>query len=190
MDAVRSTRYAIDARDRLVAVDAQWDAFAQENGAPGLDRSHVLGHELWEFISDPNTVTLYKMLLARVRENDTAVILPLRCDSPDRRRYMRLVIAPLHRGSARFDAVLEREEPREVVSLLDARARRSDANLAICGWCKRIRVGEEEWLEVEDAVVRMDLFGRPEVPNLSHCMCPDCERIVNSIAEEAGEAEA
>lgn len=190
MDAVRSTRYAIDARDRLVAVDEQWDAFARANGAPELERRHVLGRELWEFISDPNTVTLYKMLLARVRENDTAVILPLRCDAPDRRRYMRLVIAPLHRGSAQFDAVLEREEAREEVPLLDAKAPHSDAHLGICGWCKRVRVGEDEWLEVEDAVVRMDLFRRPEVPQLYHCICPDCERTLNRIAEEAGETDA
>lgn len=190
MDAVRSTRYAVDATDRLVALDEQWDAFAQANGAPRLERSQVLGRSLWDFISDPHTVALYKMLLARVRENDTAIILPLRCDSPDRRRYMRLVIAPLHRGSARFDAILEREEARPRVALLDPAARRSGDVLVICSWCKRVRTAPDEWLEVEDAVVRMNLFEAAAVPQLSHGICPECERIVNDIAEEEGGAEA
>ncbi len=43
----------------------------------------------------------------------------------------------------------------------------------MCGWCDRFLVGEE-WLEVEQAVARLGLFQRAEMPAISHDICPDC----------------
>ncbi len=67
-------------------------------------------------------------------------------------------------------------EDRDYASLLDVNAPRSDALLAICSWGKRIELPEDGWTEVEPGVRKLDLFGDAPVPQLSHGVCPDCEK--------------
>jgi hypothetical protein len=184
----RSTRYVIDADDRIRSVDAGWTDFARENAAPELSGPGVIGRPLFDSIADAGTREIYRSLLQRVREQDTPVLLPFRCDAPDRRRYMRLVITPLYAGQVQFDAVLEREEPRPPVGLLDVAASRADSFVRACGWCKRIDAGRDDWVEAEDAVVRLDLFGAAAFPQITHGICPHCERSLFEEPPTTGDA--
>lgn len=180
------TRYTIDASDLLASADPRWDAFARAGRAPWLERERVLGRSLWEFISDGETRHLYEIMLARVRANLAPIALPFRCDAPDRRRLMRLVIAPLARGSLQFDTMLEREEPRPRLALLDTEVPRSQDLLVVCSWCKRLQVPVGEWQEAEDAIARLGLFSAPRLPLLSHGICPACERSYFATAHGDG----
>ncbi len=47
----------------------------------------------------------------------------------------------------------------------------------MCGWCDRFEV-DGEWVEVEEAARRLELFNRPELPALSHGICPDCNELL------------
>jgi hypothetical protein len=47
----------------------------------------------------------------------------------------------------------------------------------MCGWCDRFEV-EGEWVEVEEAARRLELFDRPELPALNHGICPDCSEML------------
>jgi hypothetical protein len=184
----RSTRYVIDAEDRIRSVDADWAYFARENAAPELSGPGVIGRPLFDSIADAATREIYRTVLQRVREQDTPVLLPFRCDAPDRRRYMRLVITPLYGGEVQFDAVLEREEARPRVGLLDVGVSRADWFVRACSWCKRIDAGRDDWVEAEDAVVRLDLFGAAAFPQITHGICPRCERSLFEEPAAAGDA--
>jgi hypothetical protein len=73
-----------------------------------------------------------------------------------------------------FSARLRSEEAREVVQpLLQVGTRRGDETLTMCGWCDRFEV-DGEWVEIEDAAARLELFNRPELPTISHGVCPSC----------------
>ena len=47
----------------------------------------------------------------------------------------------------------------------------------MCAWCDRFLV-EGEWVEVEEAAARLQLFLRSELPTISHGICPSCTSVL------------
>jgi len=179
-------RYCIDADDRIESVDMNWTTFARENGAPELQGDAVLGYSLWAFVQGDEIEELYRAVFERVRSLDVSIMLPFRCDSPDLRRYMRLVVQRRRGASLQVDAVTIREQPQLHVNLLEPTGVRSDLSLSICGHCKRVLVSGEEWIEPEDAALRLQLLESEGVPRLDHRVCPDCVRIFESSGSGIG----
>jgi hypothetical protein len=169
--------YAIDEQDRLVRVDEAYYRFAEENGWKEAGSS--LGRSLWDYVAGEDLRKVQRLLLRRVRDDVGSVELPFRCDGPEVRREMDIRIAAGRGGRAvLFSARLREEEEREEpMPLLDSEARRSEEVLVMCGWCDRFEV-EGQWVEVEEAARRLDLFDRPEMPALSHGICPECTELL------------
>jgi hypothetical protein len=119
------------------------------------------------------------MLLRRIRGEVRSVQLPVRCDSPEVRREMDLLIAARSAGRfIEFSAQLRSEEEREQFQPLLAPATpRGEDTLTMCGWCDRFLV-DGDWVEVEDAVARLELLRRPELPAIEHGVCPSCSEML------------
>jgi hypothetical protein len=166
--------YLIDRDCLIVSVDSSFKQFALENEAPELAQQSLIGKSLFGFLCDHNTEALYRQIIERVRGDGRPVTVPFRCDSPTERRYMELQISPAEEGLLHFCSSMKRIEPRESVALLEQNSPRSDEILLQCGWCKKVNVGDE-WLEVEAAVERLQLFSRPLLPELSHGICGSCK---------------
>jgi len=174
------TRYELDREDRIRSVNEDWHAFARENEAEHL-MDAVLGTSIWDWLAGMEVRHLYSLLFSRVRSARRTARLPFRCDSPDLRRFMELEIVALPDGGLRCIARLERAEPRPPVRLLDSRVARSKDALAICSWCKRVRVDPDLWLEIEDATSRLRLLEDPP-PAITHGICSDCEARFDDFA--------
>ena len=169
---VETLSYAIDDQDHLIKVDDGYYRFAEENGWDGAGAS--LGRSLWDFVAGHEVKKLQRLLLRRIREGLRDVELPFRCDGPDVRREMDVRIAADRTGRVvLFSARLRSEEDREPQPLLDPKAPRDDDFLTMCAWCDRFLVAGE-WVEVEEAAKRLDLFRRSEMPTLDHGVCPQC----------------
>jgi hypothetical protein len=169
--------YAIDEHDHLIKVDGGYYRFAEENGWP--DAGSTLGRSLWDYVAGRELVKLQRLLVRRIRDEVGDVELPFRCDAPAVRREMdiRIVARPGGRVVL-FSSRLRAEEERDLPQLLlDPAAPRSDEMLEMCGWCDRFNV-DGEWVEVEEAARRLELFNRPELPALSHGICPDCNAML------------
>jgi hypothetical protein len=119
------------------------------------------------------------MLLRRIRGELRSVELPFRCDGPAVRRRMEIQIAAKSSGRfVLFSARLQAEERRdEFQPLLAAETPRSEEMLTMCGWCDRFLVGAE-WIEIEEAVARLELFDLAEMPTVSHSVCPECTELL------------
>ncbi len=169
--------YAIDDQDHLIKVDDGYLSFAEENGWDGAGAS--LGRTLWDFVAGHEMKKLQRMLLRRVRNEARSVELPFRCDGPDVRREMDIRIAA--HGSGRvvmFSARLRSEEARDRTQpMLDPHAPRGEGLLEMCGWCDRFLIGDE-WVEIEEAAARLELFRRSEMPAVSHGICPSCNEML------------
>jgi hypothetical protein len=171
---VETLSYAIDEEDRLIRVDEGYYRFAAENGWDGADAS--LGRSLWDFVEGHDVKKLQRLLVRRVREGAHDVELPFRCDGPDVTREMDIRIAAGSTGrvvlfSARLRHEEDREEPQPI---FDPDAARDDEDfLPMCAWCDRFLV-DGEWVEVEEAAKRLELFRRSEMPTLDHGICPTC----------------
>lgn len=167
--------YHVDGDNRLTSMSDSWCEFAQANGASEIaDRSAVAGRSIWTFIAGEASRHLYGLIFSKVRSGQRQVVVPFRCDSPTVRRFMSLKIEPLAAEGLRLTSELLKVEEREYMPLLDAAVSRSSEVLMICAWCKRIEAGPAVWLEVEDAVEKLGLFGSVELPQLKHGACRDC----------------
>ena len=123
---------------------------------------------------DEETSAIYHFLLGKVRTDGTPVEVPFRCDSPDCRRHMSMEMVPVAEGLVEIRSRLIRRESRDPVSLLDARVDRSDELVRMCGWCKKIDLGAQAWVEVEEGVRALALLDAHRAPGLTHGICPSC----------------
>jgi len=174
-----SLSYAIDDQDHLIKVDQGYYRFAEENGWDGAGSS--LGRSLWDFVAGSEMQKVQRILLRRIRDEVREVELPFRCDGPDVRREMQIKIVSHSSGrTVMFAARVDSEQRRNGHQpMLDPLAPRGDETLAMCGWCDRFEV-DGEWLEVEEAAKRLDLFRRNRLPALDHGVCPACSKLLLS----------
>lgn len=172
--------YRIDARDYITFVSPEWRAFACENDAAHLARHSTLGASLWRFIDGEATRDLYHVLFQRVRSRSGPITIPFRCDSPSLRRFMTLTLLPLPDNGIELWGTLLRSERRQRVDILDSAVERSDQWLTVCSWCKRAHVSECGWVEIEEAVVHLNVASAPAPPNLTGGICADCRRRIEA----------
>jgi hypothetical protein len=168
-------QYMIDANDCITYVGDAWWLFAEDNGAgPDCFPPHLLGRPLWDFIAGEETRQLYRILLARVRAQKKPVQVPIRCDSPERRREIAITLKPVGDGHVEFHSRTLREEMRAPLELLRRDARRSERIVRICSFCKKIAAAPDEWIDTDLAIERLALFVDADLPKLSHAVCPAC----------------
>ncbi len=172
----KETVYQIDADDRLVVFNSQWNRFAIENDARDLMQDHITNQVLWHFIRDSETRHLHQTLLQRVRQSGHTLTLPFRCDAPALRRYMEMIIAPLDNDAIEYCCRTLRTEQREPLRLLDPAASHNEhgAMLRMCSWCKNIDTGGTGWMETENAIAHLHLFDTESLPRITHTMCDAC----------------
>ena len=170
--------YTIDHQNRIVRVGGNWLAFAAANqGGKRCHPDRVLNQPLWNFIAGDETQYLYSLCLAKVRLHQQTIVLPFRCDAPDRRRYLELTITPLSHEQIEFTSRILREEPRREVDLLRCDAPRSEELIKMCSMCKKVRIPEDGWLDVEVAIAALHLFDLTILPQITHGVCPPCHAI-------------
>ena len=172
--AERTFAYSVDRDDAVASVSDDWLAFARDNRASELSREYVLGQPLWRFIAGEETRLLYRDLFDRVRTGGSAIEIPIRCDSPDRFRFMRLVMAPGPDDSLELECTLVREQERPFFSILDRAFPRSDSSIEMCSLCKSVLAPDGEWLELEEAIRALDLFGSDPLPEIEQRVCGGC----------------
>jgi hypothetical protein len=181
--AAEGCRYAIDADDRIVALDEVWFTFAQANGADELARRPgPIGQSLFAFIGDLTTSHLYGTFFDRVRRSGRPLRVPFRCDSPTRRRFLEMEITPAASDGLELRTTVVAVEPRLPVALLQRGRPAGDGILRMCSWCKAVAT-PERWCEVEEAIVALRLFDDDFLPGISHTICPECEQRVERLRD-------
>ena len=164
--------YTVDDRDRIIYVNRAWDLFAIANDAPELIGPEVVGRSIFEFIQGAESRHMTSMLIRRARSVGAPVIVPFRCDSSREKRALEMMVTPVG-DSVEFRTRLRHAEARTTVPLLDRDRAAATDLLTLCSWCNRVKV-DGQWLELEDAAVRLGLFQVPVLPGLTHGICPVC----------------
>ena len=165
--------YTIDSEDIIRYVSPSWDKFAMKNAGENVLSEEVVGRSVWDFVINIETRHLYQTIAARIRAGRSPAKFPFRCDSPDRRRFMQMEMKPANENGIEFVSEILREEAREPIALLDQHVPRSDKCLVMCSWCKKVETASA-WIEVEEAIIVLQLFGEQASPQISHTMCDSC----------------
>ncbi len=163
----------VDAHDRIIRVSPEWDAFALENDGADAVAGNLLGRPVMHFLTGDSVRHLYRSLFTRVRRTGATISFPFRCDAPALRRYMMMHLIPCRNDGIELRSEILKVEPRDEVCLLDRYQPRNEDYLQVCSWCRRVHL-DQGWVEVEEAIVALDLFESPVLPHMSHGVCPNC----------------
>lgn len=186
MRAEVAIEYEIDEQNHIVNANDAWFDEARTAGDERLADGSVVGRDLWDLIHDRNTRHLYETMISRARARAQPVGFCFRCDTPDQRRLLHMKITPRESGHVTFEVRLVESQPREAVELLRIGRAQSDAFIRMCGWCKRLPLPGDRWLEVEQALDALHLFETSgPLPAISHGICPECMRKMLAIEEGA-----
>lgn len=164
-----AVNFQLDTQDCVSAVGPSWDAVARAHGAPGLAAASVCGRRLWTFFSDIGTIELYRVLFAHVRRSG-AVSVIFAFDA-ERCCDMSLTITPL--GDGHLDC--RTAVSAEYLSDFTRQASAAVTFVVCCSWCGRLRV-QDDWMAADVALTTTPLLLQPRGPEVSHGMCPTCER--------------
>jgi len=163
----------LDPNDAIVFVSEGWMESARASGSSELTESAVLGRPFSEFVADPVSVQLYQLVFRRVRKTGLAIRVPFRCEAPNERWHMEMEVRPLENGGLECRNQTVLVENRGRANLPEAKARSNDF-LTLCSWCKKVKLPEGAWVDVEAAAQRLELF-LGVAPQLTHGVCPSCK---------------
>ncbi|MBT6340919.1 MAG: hypothetical protein HOJ48_16655 [Desulfobacula sp.] len=173
--------YRIDKYDKIRYVSDNWQIFANQNGWNGEIRPDaVIGKWLWDFIQGAETQHLYEELFQKVRIGKAIGPIPFRCDSPDERRYLELLLKPMPDNNIEILSTIVRTEDRESVNALKEDECSSHGFVRICSMCKKIDIDKDNWVELEEGLSYLKLFEEHEVPCLTHGLCSACYEVAMS----------
>ena len=139
---------------------------------------------MWDFIDDPETRHIYRLLHRRVRAGGAPVRLCFRCDAPDRRRLLDLEISARPERGLIYRVRTVREQERQPMGLLEPSPPRSADFVTICAWCERVAVPAHGWLEIEAAIAALPMLAEPRPPQLTHGVCEVCAQALHGALSE------
>lgn len=175
-----AVEYHIDRHDVVVAIGGGWDVAAELGDAPelvGMNARPVL----WDVMGDDGLTDLWRAIVSKVRATAHPVVVDLRCDAPDRRRWYRMTATPLEEQGVHFRSELtfEMERP-EVPELRRANDADPDApTITVCSWCNEAGDPSADstatpWEPIEVVLSRHRLLERSSVAPVAFGLCPRC----------------
>jgi len=166
--------YCINEDDIITNYSKNFPSFARNNDWQSeMEPEAVLGRSIFDFISGAETQHLYRVLFEDCRKGKHIGPIPFRCDSPTERRFLELNLRLLPNNHVDIITVLLKTQPRPSVRILQANTPRTEQFIRICSMCKKVYV-DDEWLEIEEALIRMKLFEQERLPRLTHGLCNSC----------------
>ena len=173
----------LDASDAITFVTEGWIDWARASDSAELNEAAVLGRPFSDFVADPVSVQLYRLVFRRVRRTGQAIRVPFRCEAPNERWHMEMEVRPLENGGLECRNQTVLVEKRGPAHPREADARSRDF-LTLCSWCKKVKLPEGVWVDVEAAAQRLELF-LGVAPQLTHGVCPSCKTALRGSLEFA-----
>ncbi|HKC11603.1 MAG TPA: hypothetical protein VKI41_06060 [Vicinamibacteria bacterium] len=162
----------LDIADAIVFASEDWLQLANGMDGRPAEPAGVLGRPFFDFAPDSHIFPLYELVFRRVRRTGQPIRIPFTSESSSERRQMEMEVLPLEGGGleCRYHTVL--------VEALGPGASPGDAPrpplLTLCSWCKKVKLPEGPWVEVEAAAQRLEFF-LGEAPQLTHGICLPCK---------------
>ena len=172
-----SCRYQVDANDKIIDIQGSWNTFAKANGGDTLLRSPILKQSIWTFIRGLSTTYIYQVLINQVRETKKSIRFPFRCDSAELLRYMEMEISPGKDDTIWFQTSLKRQINPNTLPRHSRLRPKPLPIVKMCAWCKSVWV-RDSWITLTEAIWLQGLLDLPEVPPITHGICPDCKSLM------------
>ena len=172
--------YSINEDGIITNYSKNFPTFARNNDWHlDMEPEAIVGRPIFDFISGEETKNLYEVLFEHCRKGKRIGPIPFRCDSPTERRFLELNLRLLPKNHIDIITVLLKTESRPRVKILQTNTPRTKQLIRICSMCKKV-FADDEWVEIEEALIRMKLFEQERLPRLTHGLCNSCYEAVIS----------
>jgi hypothetical protein len=166
--------YHIDSENNIYQINQAWDEFAMSNDAAYLIRDKIVGNNIFSFISSEAMREIWSHIFKRCRRG-ADLIFDYRCDSPDVKRFMKMELKSLPDNHIKFISTIINEEKIDL-KVIDTSLKRNENKISMCSWCKKIRLSEHTWLEIDKAIDHLNLFFVDNMPQITHGICKTCKK--------------
>lgn len=178
--------YQIDDTDRIVAVGADWQSFADTNRGAHLTQRALVGRRLFDFIADRTVRDTYAAIVAHAR-NGRPVQFRFRCDAPAWRREFEMDVRATAPARVTFTSTLLRQESRPTIPLFEPPPANARPLVRMCSWCHAVADASGAWQPLEVAISALGLMEQGRHVGVTHGICPDCvERMFRAMAPADG----
>jgi hypothetical protein len=163
----------LDVADAIVFASEEWLQLARGNDTQAHAPGSVVGRPFFDFAPEARLFPLYELVFRRVRRTGQPIRIPFTSESSSERRHMEIEVLPLEGGGleCRYHTVLVEQL---VPGASSDSAPGSQPLLTLCSWCKKVKLPEGPWVEVEAAAQRLEFF-LGEAPQLTHGICLPCK---------------
>lgn len=182
--------YWVDNNNIIRKVDDHWDqTMNSESWSERASAKEIIGKPLFNFICDDITRMYIATMIESVRVIPHTSFRPYRCDTPDTKRYMQMIITPEDNGWIRVSHELLRTEPITKPAVFKTVVNRTQIKHSIsteagvakiqfvrCSICNRLqRIGDyaSKWKEVDDFTDHESIAMPVKV---IYGVCSDCLR--------------
>lgn len=140
--------YRVSAYDEVIDVGGDWMSSTRAKGQGDRTGGTLLGRSIWTYIAGIETQSYLNAIFFKVRQAETRVEMPYRCDSRDLARLFRMVVRPdpveycgLH---IQHSLIWQKPLPRaaQAKSPEDEDSQTADR----CSVCCRFKLGED-WVD-------------------------------------------
>ncbi|MFG6465536.1 hypothetical protein [Roseateles sp. BYS87W] len=178
-DATADRWYRVDADDRIVEVDPDWDQFAEANGGHTATSAHVLGQPLSDFLSGDVTRMFLAAALEATRLTGLPRTLAYRCDAPGMRRSLEMTVQPLPEGEVLVQHRLLSATPKASATTFRY-GQPPRAAWYRCSQCLRLRAANAAtaWQPPE----QLDLPPAARSVVVADTVCADCLHAAATVA--------
>ncbi len=177
----QSTCYELDEKLVIVSIGGTWQVFAEANDGAELDADKVCGRSLWEFVEGETTRKWLNTIFQKVRSSGQGILIPYRCDSPELKRHMRMLVKP-----AAMDGhlILQHEimhvEARSTPMHFCFEPKEHPDQHQRCSSCGRLK-GDDRWFEPTASFGGAHRFS----VSVSYSICEDCRKLVGIQAADS-----
>lgn len=155
-------------------MDDNWSIFAAQNDAQEISGDHILNTNLYDHIEGPDTKHIFKVLFAKIREDKMERVVHFRCDTPAFRRFMKMrIYSDADKGLVFQTSTIMVEPFKKPLPLL-TRLQNGGETILMCSACKKVKIHDDQWQEVEQALETLGLFNQAAPITVSHGFCDDC----------------
>jgi len=173
--------YVIDASDKVVSTNSEFDSFAKESDASELEYS-VHGKSIWSFLGAEKLKALYYQLFEGVRATQKSVDINFRCDNAQVLKFMNMTIEPEPNNCLKISTRLLREISRKRALAREVFYLGIANGTPMCSNCNRVHINAAiGWIEVDKALASNLISDKL---NVLFKVCDDCVEYFDKTINE------
>jgi hypothetical protein len=168
----------VSPRGEIIFSNHEWSDSALDNADSEIFSDKILRRRFRDFINDEKTAHSYLMILRFARAGYFTKF-RLRCDFTQFQRFLEMRVSSTENGDVQFDTqTINRAKSLQTKNFQRRNTKHMDEVIIICSWCDKIKIGQDEWQEIQESIKSIGLFDFEIVPPPSHGMCDTCyERV-------------